>query len=137
MDTLTKLLPIKMVANKRCGLSTSFTILRSALLSLSRIVSIKAGSNEKKATSDAEITAETTISKKLIINSITAEIVIGCTIMPEKMVNIKFGSKLLKLKLIKIKRFVLLSNPTKLMIFFESKQLNLAKPLDLNNFKFQ
>ena len=75
--TLTKLFPIRIVANKRCGVLSNRRILLSVFTSLSSNSFNINGSSEKKATSEAEINAEIQRSKTVITNEIIAEIVIG------------------------------------------------------------
>ena len=75
--TFTKLFPMSIVANSRWGLLSNRKICFSGFLSLSSNSLSTWGSIEKKATSDAEITAEQASSRMLIIIEITAVSVTG------------------------------------------------------------
>ena len=75
--TFTKLLPISIVANSLCGLLSKRRMFRSALFSDSSSSFNVCGSSEKKATSEAEITAEQANNNMLQMSEIIADIVIG------------------------------------------------------------
>ena len=68
MATFTKLLEIKMVAKSFCGYSSSFKTLLALALSFCLNSSTSCGSNEKKATSDAETNAEQNSNRMPKIN---------------------------------------------------------------------
>ncbi len=82
--TFTKLFPIRMVANKRCGFSSKFKMFRSDFALLFSISFNDCGLSEKKATSDAEMMAETNKSNKLINKAIIPDKVTGETEIPAK-----------------------------------------------------
>ena len=77
MATFRKLMPMRIVANSRWGVFNNRRIFLSCLVSLSSSWSSVCGSSEKKATSEAEITAEMPSNTMLTISEIMAEAVAG------------------------------------------------------------
>ena len=71
IQTLIKLLVIRIVANKSFGFERSFRIAFELLDCSSSRFFFSVGPNEKKATSDAEINAEQAIKMKIMISERT------------------------------------------------------------------
>ena len=96
IETFTKLLPINIVAKSLCGFCNKCNVLLSGLTSVFSISSIVCGSSEKKATSDAEIIAESNKSNRLTTSAKMPDKLSGSTVMAAKVICKESVSNYLK-----------------------------------------